>query len=43
MDNTNPTSENSGITEGTYDVVDNIHSKNTTKRTKKEASSAREG
>jgi hypothetical protein len=37
MDKINPTSENSG------NIVNNIHNKNTTQRTKKEASSAREG
>jgi hypothetical protein len=30
MYNTNPTSENSGLTEGTYNIVDNVHNKNTT-------------
>ena len=43
MDNTNPTYENSGLTEGTYNIVDNIHNKITTQRTKKELPSAREG
>jgi hypothetical protein len=43
MDKTNPTSENSGLTEGTHNIVDNIHNKNTTQRTKKEAPSSREG
>jgi hypothetical protein len=42
MDKTNPTSENSGLTEGTYNIVNKIHNKNTTQRTKKEASSSRE-
>ena len=36
MDNTNPTSVNSGLTEGTYNIMDNIHNKNTTQRTKYE-------
>jgi hypothetical protein len=35
MNNTNPTSENSGITEGTYNVVDNIHSKTQQRELKK--------
>jgi hypothetical protein len=43
MDNTNPTSVNSGLTEGTYNIMDNIHNKNTTQRTKKKVPSAREG
>ena len=30
MYNTNPTSENNGLTEGTYNIVDNVHNKNTT-------------
>ena len=42
MYNTNPTSENSGLTEGTYNIVDNVHNKNTTQRTKKEAPNSRE-
>jgi hypothetical protein len=41
MDKINPTSENSGNTEGPYNIVNNIHNKNTTQRTKKKASSAR--
>jgi hypothetical protein len=42
MYNTNPTSENIGLTEGTYNIVDNVHNKNTTQRTKKEASNSPE-
>ena len=42
MDNINPTSENSELTEGTYNIVNNIHNKKTTQRTKNEAPSARE-
>ena len=43
MDNTNPTSENSDLTEGAYNIMDKIHNKNTTQRTRKEAQSLREG
>jgi hypothetical protein len=43
MHSTNPTSENSGLIEGTYNIVDNIHNKNITQRTKKETPSSREG
>ena len=41
MDNTNPISENRGLIEGTSNIVDNVHNKNTTQRTEKEAPSAR--
>jgi hypothetical protein len=43
MDSTNPTSENSGLTEGTYNIVNNIHNKNTIQRTKNETPSSGEG
>jgi hypothetical protein len=35
MNNTNPTSENRGLTEDTYNIVHKIQNKNTAQRTKK--------
>ena len=35
MNNTNPTSENRGLTEDTYNIVHKIQNKNTAHRTKK--------